>query len=119
MKVSVSQESALSLVESMRSERTTAVANMRASLERIKALEPDVRAFAHFDAAAALASAERADAQRALGDPPGPLHGLPVAVKDIIDTADFPTEHGGEIFLGRRPKRDATIVKRLRTAAQS
>ena len=116
MKVPVSQESALSLVESMRSERTTAVANMRASLERIKALEPDVRAFAHFDAAAALASAERADAQRALGDPPGPLHGLPVAVKDIIDTADFPTEHGGEIFLGRRPKRDATIVKRLRAA---
>ena len=110
------QESALSLVEDMRSGRTTAVAVMRAALQRIKALEPDVRAFAHFDAATALAAAERADKERASGDPPGPLHGLSVAVKDIIDTADFPTEHGGEIFLGRRPERDATIVKRLRVA---
>ncbi len=40
----------------------------------------------------------------------------PVAVKDIIDTADFPTEYGGEIFRGRQPERDATIVKRLRSA---
>ena len=112
----IAQESALSLVQGMRGGRTTAVAVMRAALQRIKALEPDVRAFAHFDAAAALAAAERADQERASGDPPGPLHGLPVAVKDIIDTADFPTEHGGEIFLGRRPERDATIVKRLRAA---
>jgi Asp-tRNA(Asn)/Glu-tRNA(Gln) amidotransferase A subunit family amidase len=116
MKDPVSQDSALSLVEGMRGGRTTAAAVMRAGLGRIKALEPDVRAFAHFDPAAALAAAERADKQRALGDPPGPLHGLPVAVKDIIDTADFPTEHGGEIVLGRQPKRDATIVKRLRAA---
>src|SRR5580704_2006876 len=116
MKDQISQESALSLVESMRGGRTTAVAIMRTSLERIKALEPDVRAFAHFDAAAALNGAERADKQQELGGPPGPLHGLPVAVKDIIDTADFPTEYGGEIFLGRRPERDATIVKRLRAA---
>ena len=110
------RESALSLVEGMRAGRATAVAIMRAALQRIKALEPDVRAFAHFDAAAALAAAERADRERASGDPPGPLHGLPMAVKDIIDTVDFPTEHGGEIYLGRRPERDATIVKRLRAA---
>jgi Asp-tRNA(Asn)/Glu-tRNA(Gln) amidotransferase A subunit family amidase len=116
MSDSISRESALSLVERMRGGHTTAVTVVRPSLERIKALEPDVRAFAHFDPAAAVAAAERADKQRALGDPPGPLHGLPVAVKDIIDTADFPTEHGGEIFLGRRPGRDATIVKRLRAA---
>ena len=112
----VPQESALSLVERMRGGRTTAAAVTRAHLDRIKALEPDVRAFAHFDAAAALAAAERVDTQRKSGDPPGPLHGLPVAVKDIIDTADFPTEYGGEIFLGRQPERDATIVKRLRAA---
>jgi hypothetical protein len=116
MKDPILQESALSLIEGMRSGRTTAVAVMRAALQRIKALEPDVRAFAHFDAAAALALAERADKERASGDPPGSLHGLPVAVKDIIDTADFPTEYGGEIFLGRQPERDATIVKRLRAA---
>jgi Asp-tRNA(Asn)/Glu-tRNA(Gln) amidotransferase A subunit family amidase len=112
----ISRESALSLVERMRGGHTTVVAVMRAHLDRIKALEPDVRAFAHFDAAATLTAAERADKQRGLGDPPGPLHGLPVAVKDIIDTADFPTEHGGEIFRGRQPEHDATIVKRLRAA---
>jgi Asp-tRNA(Asn)/Glu-tRNA(Gln) amidotransferase A subunit family amidase len=112
----ISRESALSLVERMRDGHTTVVAVMRAHLDRIKALEPDVRAFAHFDAAATLAAAERADKQRGLGDPPGPLHGLPVAVKDIIDTSDFPTAHGGEIFRGRQPEHDATIVKRLRAA---
>jgi Asp-tRNA(Asn)/Glu-tRNA(Gln) amidotransferase A subunit family amidase len=112
----IATESALSLVERMRGGHTTVVAVMRAHLDRIKALEPDLRAFAHFDAAAALTAAERADEQRGLGNPPGPLHGLPVAVKDIIDTSDFPTEHGGDIFRGRRPERDATIVKRLRAA---
>jgi Asp-tRNA(Asn)/Glu-tRNA(Gln) amidotransferase A subunit family amidase len=112
----ISWESALSLVESMRRGHTTAAAVMRARLDRIKALEPELRAFAHFDAAAALAAAKRADEQRKSGDPPGPLHGLPVAVKDIIDTTDYPTEHGGDIYRGRRPERDATIVKRLRTA---
>jgi Asp-tRNA(Asn)/Glu-tRNA(Gln) amidotransferase A subunit family amidase len=110
----ISRESALSLVERMRGGHTTVVAVMRAHLDRIKALEPDVRAFAHFNAAATLTAAERADKQRGLGDPPGPLHGLPVAVKDIIDTSDFPTEHGGDIFRGRQPEHDATIVKRLR-----
>ena len=112
----ISQELALSLVERISAGHATATAVMRAHLDRIKALEPDVRAFAHFDAAAALDRAERADKQRELGGPPGSLHGLPVAVKDIIDTADFPTEHGGEIFLGRQPECDATIVKRLRAA---
>jgi Asp-tRNA(Asn)/Glu-tRNA(Gln) amidotransferase A subunit family amidase len=112
----IPRESALSLVERTRGGQTTVVAVMRAHLDRIKALEPQVRAFAHFDAAATLTAAERADKQRGLGNPPGPLHGLPVAVKDIIDTNDFPTEHGGELFRGRQPKHDATIVKRLRAA---
>jgi Asp-tRNA(Asn)/Glu-tRNA(Gln) amidotransferase A subunit family amidase len=116
MSEQVSQESALSLVERMRGGHTTAAAVMRARLDRIKALEPEVRAFVHFDAGAALAAAERADRQRKSGDPPAPLHGLPVAVKDIIDTTDYPTEHGGAIYRGRRPERDATIVKRLRAA---
>jgi Asp-tRNA(Asn)/Glu-tRNA(Gln) amidotransferase A subunit family amidase len=112
----ISNESALSLVERMRGGHVTAVAVMRAHLDRIQELEPAVQAFAHFDAAVALASAERADKQRGVGNPPGPLHGLPVAVKDIIDTADFRTEHGGQLFHGRQPERDATIVKRLRAA---
>ena len=109
-------ESALALVEATRSGRTTAVAAMRAPSSGSRRANPSVRAFAHFDADAALAEAQRADMKRSAGEPPGALHGLPVAIKDIIDTSDFPTEYGGAIFAGRRPERDATIVKRLRTA---
>lgn len=116
MRPPVHQQSARALVAQMRSGEASAVAIMTALLERIAAREAEVRAFAFLDPAAALAAAERCDAALADGASPGPLHGLPVAVKDIIDTADMPTEYGGEIFAGRRPTRDATIVRRLRTA---
>ena len=108
--------SACSLVDRMRRGELTAVETMRAFLDRIAALEPKLRAFAYLDPDAALAAAERVDQTRAAGLAPGPLHGLPVAVKDIIDTADMPTEFGAEIFAGRRPERDAVIVHRLRAA---
>ena len=48
--------------------------------------------------------------------PPGALHGLPVGVKDIIDTADMPTEDGTVLHAGRQPRYDATVVERLRAA---
>src|SRR5207245_1498329 len=47
---------------------------------------------------------------------PGPLHGLPVGVKDVIDTADMPTEYGSPIYKGHRPKADAEVVRRLKRA---
>ena len=94
-------QSACSLVDRMRRGELTAVETMRAFLDRIAALEPELRAFAYLDPDAALAAAERVDQTRAAGIAPGPLHGLPVAVKDIIDTADMPTEFGAEIFAGR------------------
>jgi Asp-tRNA(Asn)/Glu-tRNA(Gln) amidotransferase A subunit family amidase len=109
-------QSACSLVDRMRRGELSAVGTMRAFLDRIAALDPDLRAFAYLDPDAALAAAERVDQTRAAGLAPGPLHGLPVAVKDIIDTADMPTEFGAEIFAGRRPDRDAVIVHRLRAA---
>ena len=116
MRPPVHDQSARALVTRMRGGETSAVAVMTAFLERIAAREGEVRAFAFLDPAAALAAAERCDAAMAAGGAAGPLHGLPVAVKDIIDTADMPTEYGGEIFAGRRPARDATIVRRLRNA---
>ena len=116
MRPPVHDQSARALVTRMRGGETSAVAVTTAFLERIAAREGEVRAFAFLDPAAALAAAERCDAAMAAGAPAGPLHGLPVAVKDIIDTADMPTEYGGEIFAGRRPARDATIVRRLRDA---
>ncbi len=115
MSASTPRPTARSLVESIRRGIATAPAVTRACLDRIAALEPGVRAFAHLDPAAALAAAERVE-QAALNAPSGALHGLPVAVKDIIDTADMPTERGGALFAGRRPERDATIVARLRAA---
>jgi amidase len=82
---------------------------VRACLERIAAVDGDLGAFEHVDPAAALAAARAAD-------PALPLAGLPVGVKDILDTADLPTECGFAGFRGRRPRRDAAAVARLRRA---
>lgn len=83
-----------------------------ACLERIAGREPAVHAWAHLDPEAALAQARRRDAEA----PRGALHGVPVGVKDIVDTADLPTEWGTPIHAGRRPDRDAACVARLRAA---
>jgi Asp-tRNA(Asn)/Glu-tRNA(Gln) amidotransferase A subunit family amidase len=91
----------------------TSTALVAACLERISERDGAVRAWAHIDAGAALAQARERDAAPA---PLGPLHGVPVGVKDIIDTADLPTECGTPIYEGRRPGRDAACVARLRAA---
>ena len=87
-----------------------------ACLDRIAALEPDIRAFVHLDPGHALAQARALDRRQADGEPLGPLHGVPVAIKDIFDTHDFPTEYGSPLYAGHRPARDATVVARLRAA---
>jgi Asp-tRNA(Asn)/Glu-tRNA(Gln) amidotransferase A subunit family amidase len=81
-------------------------------LDAVKQREPEVRAFAWFDAARALSTARELD----IGDWRGPLHGLPVAVKDNIDTADIPSEYGSAIFAGHVPHADAACVAALRSA---
>lgn len=88
----------------------------RACLDRIAATEDAVGAFAHLDPEHALAQARACDAWRRSGRPVGPLHGVPVGVKDIVDTSDFPTECGSPYLSGRRPRNDATVVSRLRAA---
>ena len=106
-RLSAVQAAALIAAGELTSEALTA-----ACLERIAQREPSVRAWAHLDPDAALAQARERDAQA----PRGPLHGVPVGVKDIIDTADLPTECGTPIHAGRRPARDARCVARLRDA---
>lgn len=69
---------------------------MEACLDRIAAREPTVRAFTCLDAAAARRAAATAR--------PGPLHGLPVGVKDLFDTADMPSAYGSPIWDGYRPR---------------
>ena len=85
-------------------------------LERIEAIDGTVKAFAHLDPDEALSQARALDERRRNGQPIGPLHGIPVAIKDIFDTADYPTECGSPLAQGRRPLRDATVVARLRAA---
>jgi Asp-tRNA(Asn)/Glu-tRNA(Gln) amidotransferase A subunit family amidase len=88
----------------------------RDCLDRIATIEPTVQAFVHLDAEYALAQARERDEWRSSGHPIGPLHGIPVAIKDIIDTSDYPTECGSTFLAGRRPGSDATVVARLRAA---
>ena len=93
-----------------------AVEATEACLARIEEREPEVQAWAHLDRAYALRQAEAVDAYRASGRPIGPLHGVPVGIKDIVDTRDLPTENGTPLDAGRRPSQDAVIVQRLRAA---
>ncbi len=88
----------------------------RACLQRIDALDGEIKAFVHLDRDHVLAQARALDERRAERHSIGPLHGIPVAIKDIIDTADYPTELGSPIGTGRRPRHDATVVAKLRAA---
>jgi Asp-tRNA(Asn)/Glu-tRNA(Gln) amidotransferase A subunit family amidase len=85
-------------------------------LEQIRALEPRVQAWQFLDEGHALAQARALDERKRNGEPLGPLHGVPVGVKDIIDTADMPTENGTVLHKGRTPREDAGVVTRLRAA---
>ncbi len=85
-------------------------------LDRIAASEEAVQAWAYLDPDYALKQAQERDEQRGAGRPVGPLHGVPVGLKDIIDTSDMPTENGTVIDAGRKPRNDATLVSRLRAA---
>ena len=94
----------------------TSTALVRACLDRIEAVEPDLKAWTRLDPDHALRQAEHADEQRRRGRSLGPLHGLPVGIKDIFDTHDFPTENGSVLHAGRSTEADATAVARLREA---
>jgi Asp-tRNA(Asn)/Glu-tRNA(Gln) amidotransferase A subunit family amidase len=94
----------------------SAEAYVGACLEQIVAADDRVRAFVHLDPDEALAQARALDERRRNGLTLGLLHGVPVAIKDIFDTADYPTECGSPLLKGRRPMRDSTVVARLREA---
>lgn len=85
---------------------------VQACLARIELREREVGAWAAIDATAALAAARAADAS----SPRGPLHGIPIGVKDIIDTVDLPTELGSPLYRGRRASWDAACVAACRRA---
>lgn len=107
---------ALTARERLASGALRAVELTVASLRRIAERDGSVQAWAYLDDQLALAQAERLDTHRQTGQPLGPLHGLPVGVKDIIDTCDLPTENGNALDVGRQPEQDAAVVARLRAA---
>jgi Asp-tRNA(Asn)/Glu-tRNA(Gln) amidotransferase A subunit family amidase len=87
-----------------------------ACLEKIFKIEEQVQAWAFIEPEMALEQARAADRALQSGQPLGPLHGVPVGIKDIFDTKDMPTEDGTILHSGRRPVEDATAVTRLREA---
>src|SRR5215218_9558758 len=104
---SVTEASAL-----IASGKLTAVKLAEDCLARIATREEAVQAWVHIDAQQVLANARARDAEK----PRSPLHGIPVAIKDIIDTADMPTAYGSPIYEGHRPRADATCVALLKNA---
>ena len=88
----------------------------RAQLERIEALEPRLHAYFTVLADAALSEARAAELELGRGEDRGPLHGIPVAVKDLCDTKGVRTTRGMRVYADRVPDRDAAVVERLRAA---
>ena len=85
-------------------------------IKRYESREKEVRAFAAFDAERALGEARARDRERELRGPRSALHGLPFAVKDVIDTVDLPTQRNSPRYEGRRAEQDAACVRLLRQA---
>jgi len=85
-------------------------------LTDLTALEPKIGAFVHLDLNAARASADQSTARWRAGKPLSKLDGMPVGIKDIIETIDMPTEQGSPLFVGCRTERDAASVIALREA---
>lgn len=114
-----SQLNWLSACDAARAIRDGAVTSeqlVEACLARIREAEPQVQAWQFLDPEHALAQARARDQEHRAGAPAGVLHGVPVGIKDIIDTSDMPTEDGTVLHAGRAPARDASVVARLRAA---
>ena len=88
----------------------------QAHLDRITAVDGDVRAFLHVNGEDALAQARAVDRKRAAGEPLGALAGVPVAVKDLFTTIGAPATCGSKILEGWYPPYESTITGRLREA---
>ena len=89
---------------------------VRACLERIAKREPTVKAWSWLDPDQAIRSARERDKEQAIGAPLGPLHGVPIGVKDVIDVAGMPTSCNSRIYEGYRPSMDAECVRVVRAA---
>lgn len=116
MKIKPHSLSATEAARFIASGQLKSVQLVQSCLEHIAQTDGAIYAWAHLDPEAALAEAQACDDLRQKGLATGPLHGIPVGLKDIIDTRDMPTERGTPIFKGRQSEADARIVEMLREA---
>ena len=114
--IDVSNFTANELASKLRSGEISSVDLCNKYLERIKKFEPEVKAWAHLDKKLLLEKAEEADNHRKSGKPLGPLHGMPVAIKDIIGTYDMPTECGTVFRKKMSSSQDSEIVNLLKNS---
>ncbi len=109
----------LSAVEAARAMRVGEISAedlARDCLNRIKDIDDTVQAWISLNPDYVMEQARQTDEHRRTGAPIGPLHGLPVAIKDIFDTLDYPTQYGTPLHAGRKTTSDATVVAMLRQA---
>lgn len=110
------QQSAGGLAAMIAARQTTSRAVVEAHLARIAAVNPSINAVVTVLGATALAAADAADAAVRAGAALGPLHGVPITVKDNVDLVGTPTTHGVPAFAGAFPDQDAPVVERMKTA---
>ena len=109
-------KTAAELAEMLAAGTTTSVEITQAHLDRIEAVDGDLNAFLHVNAAVSLEAAKASDARRAAGAPLSPLDGVPIAIKDVLVTTDMPSTSGSKILEGWMSPYDATVVTKVREA---
>ena len=114
MKIAPYTLTATEAVQAIASGRLSSVDLVKSCLAQIADTDASIKAWAYLDPESALAQAAECDRIRKAGLGTGPLHGLPVGLKDVIDTRDMPTQRGTDIFKDRQPDKDARLVERLR-----
>ncbi len=102
--------------EAVQKKKISSLELTRACLERIERLNPELNAFITVTADSALDEARKAEAEIARGEWKGPLHGIPVALKDLAETAGVPTTAASGVLKDYLPAADAEVVRRLRAA---
>ena len=109
-------KTAAQMADALAKGETTSVELTQAHLDRITAVDGQVKAFLHVDTEGALAQAKNVDARRAKGEKLSPIAGIPLALKDVLAQKGVPTTAGSKILQGWLPPYDSTVVSKLKSA---
>ena len=109
-------KSAAEMAKALTNGETSSVELTQLHLDRIAAVDGDVKAFLHVDTQGALDQARSVDERRKSGEKLSPLAGIPLALKDVLAQKDVPTTAGSKILQGWLPPYDSTVVSKLKDA---